>query len=90
MKQQDKINWRVAIVIIGVLFAQYTAPSFAKEGEVIYKAACRVCHDTGVMGAPKHGKKGIMPAKGGKNSLSDDVVKAAVAYMINAVEYHLQ
>jgi len=32
------------------------------------------------------GKKGIMPAKGGKSSLSDDEVKAAVAYMVDAVK----
>jgi cytochrome c5 len=30
------------------------------------------------------GKKGMMPPKGGRKSLSDDDVKAAVAYMVNA------
>ncbi len=32
------------------------------------------------------GKKGMMPAKGGRSSLSDNEVKAAVAYMINAIK----
>jgi len=32
------------------------------------------------------GKKGIMPAKGGRSSLSDGEVKAAVAYMVDAVK----
>ena len=30
------------------------------------------------------GKKGMMPPKGGRSKLSDDEVKAAVAYMVNA------
>ena len=29
------------------------------------------------------GKKGVMPAKGGNASLSDDAVKAAVKYMVD-------
>jgi len=32
------------------------------------------------------GKKGVMPPKGGNTALSDDDVKAAVVYMINAVK----
>lgn len=32
------------------------------------------------------GEKGIMPARGGRNSLSDSEVKAAVAYMVDAVK----
>jgi len=32
------------------------------------------------------GKKGVMPAKGGRSSLSDDDVKAAIAYMIKGVQ----
>ena len=75
------------------------------KGEEVYSTACKLCHDSGMMGAPKLGKaddwgsrmaqgmdtlntnaiKGIrgMPAKGGKASLSDDEVKAAVAYMLS-------
>ncbi len=112
MKQHDKTNWNLLTVGIGILTLLFAAPSFAKDGETVYKTVCRVCHGTGVMGAPKHGdkagwteriskgiatleknaiegfkgKKGIMPAKGGRSSLSDDEVKAAVAYMIDAVK----
>ena len=32
------------------------------------------------------GKKGVMPTKGGRSSLSDSEVKAAIAYMINAIK----
>ncbi|HEC18222.1 MAG TPA: cytochrome c5 family protein [Gammaproteobacteria bacterium] len=91
----------------------YIVPSFAKDGAAVYETVCRVCHGTGVMGAPKYGdkpgwknriskgvatleknaiiegfegEKGLMPAKGGRSSLSDEEVKAAVAYMIDAVK----
>ncbi len=79
------------------------------DGEAVYNKACKGCHSTGMMGAPKvgdaadwaarsaqgrdtldkhaikgfKGAKGFMPAKGGKSSLSDDEVKAAVTYMVD-------
>lgn len=29
-----------------------------RAGDVVYKASCSACHDTGAAGAPKHGDKG--------------------------------
>ncbi len=81
------------------------------EGESTYRAACAVCHDSGIAGAPAvndpavwqqrikqgvttleqhaingyQGDTGFMPAKGGNTALSDDAVKAAVAYMLDLV-----
>lgn len=51
------------------------APRIAKGNETLYKHAI-------------HGFKGtsIMPAKGGRPSLSDEQVKAAVDYMVSAVK----
>ncbi len=112
MKKYGKTSWKLIIAATGALVLFYTIPSFAKDGATVYKTVCRVCHGTGVMGAPKHGdkagwadriskgiatleknaiegfkgKKGMMPAKGGRSSLSNDEVKAAVAYMIDAVK----
>ncbi|MBL4761906.1 MAG: c-type cytochrome [Gammaproteobacteria bacterium] len=76
----------------------------AALGAKTYKAACALCHDTGVAGAPVVGNKagwaarialgvdalvvsatkgkGAMPPKGGQMQLTDDDIKAIVAYMV--------
>jgi len=85
--------------------------ALAADGKATFEAVCKMCHGTGVGGAPKFGDKaawaeriakgiptledhalhgfkgkGLMPPKGGRASLSDDDVKAAVAYMTNAAK----
>jgi len=80
----------------------------ATDGKTVFNRTCRMCHGTGMLGAPKFGDKeawvdriakgkdtlydhaingfGKMRPRGGKKSLSDEEVKAAVDYMINAVK----
>ncbi len=86
--------------------------ALAADGATVYQGTCKMCHQTGVMGAPKFGNKedwapritqdkavleehalkgfkgakGAMPPKGGKPALSDDEVKAAVTYMVDAAK----
>ncbi len=97
------------LFIAGSISMLLSGAAMAADGEAIYKKACKSCHASGMMGAPKvgdaadwgpraeqgmetlnkhaikgfKGKKGFMPPKGGKGSLSDDEVKAAVAYMVD-------
>lgn len=81
-----------------------SAPASA-DGEATYKKACKMCHGSGMMGAPKTGDAaawadriaqgndtlydhaingiGSMKPKGGKKSLSDEDVKAAVDYIVS-------
>ncbi|NDU92766.1 MAG: cytochrome c5 family protein [Ferrovum sp.] len=98
----------VALVGSTTLLAVPTA-SYAADGKETFEKVCKMCHGTGLGGAPKFGDKvawapriakgletlqdhalhgfkgkGIMPPKGGRASLSDDDVKAAVAYMVEA------
>ncbi len=97
------------LLIAGSISMILSGAAVAADGEAVYKKACKSCHASGMMGAPKvgdaadwsartaqgmetlekhaikgfKGKKGFMPPKGGKGSLSDDEVKAAVAYMVD-------
>ncbi|QEQ56694.1 c-type cytochrome [Chlorobium phaeovibrioides] len=74
------------------------------RGGSIYNSTCAVCHNTGIMGAPKPGDKVAwsarvaggfapvlansikgfkgMPARGGKQSLTDAQIADAVAFMV--------
>lgn len=74
------------------------------QGRAVYEANCAVCHDNGVMAAPKpgvatdwrqrvssgfdvvvhHALEGFngMPAKGGNQSLLDNDVADATAFMV--------
>ena len=87
-------------------------PNYAADGKAVYEKSCKICHDTGVSGAPKigdknaweerltkgmealelnaikgvKGKTGFMPPKGGFVKLTDQDVKAAVAYMLDTVK----
>jgi cytochrome c5 len=85
-------------------------------GKQVYESTCGICHNMGIVGAPKFGDKalwapriekgmdtlvtnavkgfagetGVMPPKGGKTQLSDDKVKNAVAYMLDAAGADIQ
>ncbi len=94
---------KTAIPVVGAAALLVSMPASA-DGEKVYKKACKMCHGSGMMGAPKVGDTAIwvdriakgmdtlndhaingfgkMKAKGGKKSLSDEDVKAAVAYMV--------
>lgn len=94
---------KVALPVVGAVSLLVATPASA-DGEKVYKKACKMCHGSGMMGAPKTGDAaawadrlakgndtlyasaingiGKMKPKGGKKSLSDDDVKAAVDYMV--------
>jgi cytochrome c5 len=86
-------------------------PLYAADGEAVFNNNCKMCHGSGMMGAPKAGDveawkpriakgkdvlydhaingfrdKAMMPPRGGKKSLTDEEVKAAVDYMMSLVE----
>lgn len=95
---------KTAVPVVGAVALMVSMPASADEGEATYKKACKMCHSSGMMGAPKTGDAaawadriaqgndtlyshaingiGKMKAKGGKKSLSDEAVKAAVDYMV--------
>lgn len=101
LKQLFKVATAVGVVSLIV-----AVPASASDGAAVFDKTCKMCHGTGMMGAPKIGDKAAwapriaqgeatlvehaikgfkgMPAKGGKASLSDDDVKAAVAHMVEA------
>jgi cytochrome c5 len=97
------------VACAGIAFA--AMPLYAADGEAVYTKSCKMCHSTGMGGAPKAGDadawaariakgrdvlyenaingfndKGMMPARGGNSSLTDEEVKAAVDYMIQLGE----
>ena len=98
---------KLSTPVIGAVALMVSMPASA-DGAKTYKKACKMCHGSGMMGAPKFGDKGAwadriakgmetledhaihgfgkMKAKGGKKSLSDEDVKAAVAYMVDAAK----
>ncbi|MFC1747294.1 c-type cytochrome [Pseudomonadota bacterium] len=95
---------KTAVPFVGAVALIVSMPASA-DGEKTYKKACKMCHGSGMMGAPKTGDAaawadrvakgkdalyasaingiGKMKPKGGKKSLSDDDVKAAVDYMVD-------
>lgn len=95
---------KLATPVIGAAALMVAMPASA-DGEETYNKACKMCHGSGMMGAPKVGDAaawservakgndalyssaingiGAMKPKGGKKSLSDDEVKAAVDYMVS-------
>jgi len=112
-KCRKKLSARFLTMVTGSIFIfLFSSTTFANDGKSVFQTVCKVCHATGVMGAPKYGskddwepriakgistleehalkgfkgEKGFMPAKGGKASLSDEQVKAAVAHMVSAAQ----
>jgi S-disulfanyl-L-cysteine oxidoreductase SoxD len=80
----------------------------SSNGQTIYLSGCNLCHDNGLMQAPKIATPsdwverqqaskdtiyqnainglGNMPAKGGRNDLSNNSIKQAVDYMLKTLE----
>ena len=99
---------KLATPVVGAIAIMVSVPANANDAEKTYKKTCKMCHGSGMMGAPKFGDKaawadriakgidtlndhaingfGKMKPKGGKKSLSDEEVKAAVAYMVDAAK----
>lgn len=48
----------MSVTITAALVTVFSANSFAADGKAVYEASCKMCHATGVMGAPKLGDKG--------------------------------
>jgi cytochrome c5 len=91
--------------------AAASAPAPKMDGTAVYEVACKVCHGTGLAGAPhagdkadwapriaqgkdtlyEHaikgytGKTGVMPPKGGRTDLSDELVRESVDHMVSLV-----
>jgi cytochrome c5 len=53
----------VKTLIAGAVFAGLSANVFAADGKAVYEASCKMCHATGVMGAPKLGDKAAWTAR---------------------------
>lgn len=103
---------RTGVLMVGVVGGLICGEVTAADGKAVYEKGCRVCHTSGLAGAPKfadkaawkdriatglanleknaingmEGYSGKMPARGGNPKLTDDDVKAAVAYMVNAAK----
>ena len=99
---------KLATPVVGAAALIVSMPATASDGEAVFNKACKMCHGSGMMGAPKFGDKeawadriakgnetlhdhaingfGKMQPKGGKKSLSDEDVKAAVDYMVDAAK----
>ena len=48
---------RIAAGLLAVSMMAISAQGQAADGEKVYQKACRMCHATGMMGAPKIGDK---------------------------------
>jgi cytochrome c5 len=84
-----------------------TDPDVA-AGEAVFNQTCKVCHASGINGAPIVGNRkmwqarsaqgvdtlvehasqgfGLMPAKGGNETLSDEQIRQAVKYFLARLE----
>ncbi len=94
----------IVVIFVG---CESTDPDIV-AGEEIGKGTCKVCHASGINGAPILGNKkmwapratqdletlvshasegfGLMPAKGGNESLTDDQLRQAIKYMLYRLE----
>ena len=111
MKTRRANKGMMLSAVAGVWLAVAVTPLQAADGKTVYDSSCKMCHGSGMMGAPKAGDaeawkarvakgkdvlydhaingfrdKATMPPRGGKSSLSDDAVKAAVDYMLSLVK----
>ncbi len=54
MKAKQITMW---VGAVGTLVALASAPTFAADGKAVFDGTCKMCHGTGMMGAPKVGDK---------------------------------
>jgi len=55
MKTRKNNNALVLSAVAGAWLAVAATPLYADEGEAVFNKTCKLCHGTGVMGAPKAG-----------------------------------
>lgn len=103
----EAIRMTLVIMLANFALAGCSTGPDHSEGMAIVNSKCKVCHASGINGAPIIGNKkmwgprieqgmdilvdhamngyGLMPAKGGNESLTKEDISKAIGYMVSQV-----